>query len=79
MDGVIKMREAVAAPAVRGAMLVVGLACLLLESGVTRAVDAWRVLPIRSQQEFERGKTGGEAEQHLHGIARSLSDRNRIY
>lgn len=41
--------------------------------------DRWRVLPIRSEEEWEAGRTGGEAEQHPHSIARSLSDPARIY
>jgi photosystem II stability/assembly factor-like uncharacterized protein len=51
----------------------------MLHQSSASALDAWRVLPIRSQQEFELGRIGGEAEQHLHGIARSPSDPNRIY
>lgn len=39
----------------------------------------WRVMPIRSQTEFQQGKIGGEAEQHCHGIARSPSEPNIIY
>jgi photosystem II stability/assembly factor-like uncharacterized protein len=41
--------------------------------------DGWRVLPIRSEEEFNLGMIGGEAEQHMHGTARSLSDPNIIY
>ena len=41
--------------------------------------DGWRVMPIRSQEEFEQGKIGGEAEQHNHGIARSLYNPDVIY
>jgi hypothetical protein len=37
------------------------------------------VLPIRSQEEFESGAAGGEAEQHPHSIARSLYYPDRIY
>lgn len=39
----------------------------------------WRVMPIRSQSEFERGRIGGEGEQHPQSIARCLSDPNVIY
>ena len=46
-------------------------------SGTLR--DGWRVLPIRSEQEFRKGLVGGEAEQHCQGIARSLSKPNIIY
>ncbi len=41
--------------------------------------DGWRVMPIRSEKEFEQEKIGGEAEQHNHGIARSPSNPNTIY
>lgn len=39
----------------------------------------WRVLPIRSKEEYDQGLIGGEAEQHLHGIARSISNPDIIY
>jgi len=39
----------------------------------------WRVMPIRSEEEFNLGLVGGEAEQHPHSIARSPSDPNIIY
>ena len=56
-------------------------------SGVTRALEEaieepwgrWRVLPIRSEEEYNLGLTGGEAEQHPHGIARSIVDPDIIY
>jgi PKD repeat protein len=41
--------------------------------------ESWRVLPIRSQEEFNLGLTGGEAEQHFHGMARSLYNPSYIY
>ncbi len=41
--------------------------------------DGWRVMPIRSQNEFLQGKIGGEAEQFAHGMSRCLSDPNIIY
>ncbi|MBD3272030.1 MAG: hypothetical protein GF384_05780, partial [Elusimicrobia bacterium] len=43
------------------------------------AVDEWRVLPIRSEEEFNQGRTGGESEQHPHGIARCLNHPEFIY
>ena len=61
------------------ANLMLWFACMVLVGDSASATEAWRVLPIRSQQEFELGRKGGEATQHLHGIARSLSDPNRIY
>jgi len=53
--------------------------CLILFQSSAHACDGWRVLPIRSQQEFELGRIGGEATQHLHGIARSPSHPDIIY
>jgi len=41
--------------------------------------DGWRVLPIRSEEEFNLGMIGGEATQHMHGIARSASNPDIIY
>jgi len=41
--------------------------------------ENWRVLPIRSQQEFEQGAFGGEGEQHPHSIARCLNHPDYIY
>lgn len=46
---------------------------------ISTAIGSWRVLPIRTQGEFEQGMTGGEAEQHLHSIARCLTHPNVIY
>lgn len=40
---------------------------------------SWKVLPIRSQQEFETGIFGGEGEQHPHSIARCLKHPEYIY
>ncbi|MBD3242094.1 MAG: hypothetical protein GF331_16000 [Chitinivibrionales bacterium] len=60
-----------------------GWVVLLLVFAVVCAAAAeesvWRVLPIRSQQEYEQGMPGGEGEQHLHGIARCLRHPERIY
>lgn len=41
--------------------------------------NEWRVMPIRSAEEYNLGWIGGEAEQHPHGIARCLSHPNVIY
>lgn len=49
-----------------------------VEPGVL-TFDGWRVLPIRSEEEYSQGRTGGEATQHLHGIARSISNPDVIY
>ncbi|MBN1482627.1 T9SS C-terminal target domain-containing protein [candidate division KSB1 bacterium] len=39
----------------------------------------WRSLPIRSQQEFDQGLAGGEAEQHPHSLTRCLNHPEYIY
>jgi len=41
--------------------------------------NEWRVMPIRSEAEYNLGRIGGEAEQHPHGIARCLNHPNVIY
>src|SRR3989344_3159054 len=41
--------------------------------------ESWKVLPIRSQQEYELWAVGGESEQHPQGIARSLYNPDVIY
>jgi len=41
--------------------------------------DGWRVLPIKTQAEYNAGLIGGEGEQNIHGLARSLSNPNIIY
>ena len=41
--------------------------------------DGWRVLPVRSSEEYTLGLTGGEAEQHFHGMARSLYHPAYVY
>ena len=54
--------------------------CAVLPLNISySAEDFWRPLPIRSQQEFERGLAGGEGEQHLHSIARCLKFPDYIY
>ncbi len=53
--------------------------CLALLQSATHACDGWRVLPIRSQEEYELGMIGGEATHHPHGIARSPSHPDHIY
>jgi len=41
--------------------------------------ESWRVLPVRSEEEYNLGLTGGEAEQHFHGMSRSLYHPSSIY
>lgn len=41
--------------------------------------DGWRLMPVRTQGEFERGEPGGRAEQWLQGAARCRADPGVIY
>lgn len=38
----------------------------------------WRIMPLKSQAEFTAGKVGGEGLQHLHSLARSVSNPDII-
>lgn len=42
-------------------------------------ISKWRVMPIRSQWEFNQQRIGGEGYQHLHGIARCRTKPDVIY
>lgn len=61
------------------------LCCFILFfaiSGSSNAQDdknTWRVMPVRSIEEFEADAFGGEGEQHPHSIARSLNHPEYIY
>ncbi len=46
---------------------------------ISEEFDGWRVMPVRSKQEYLGGMIGGEAEQHNQGIARSVSNPDVIY
>jgi photosystem II stability/assembly factor-like uncharacterized protein len=41
--------------------------------------STWRVMPIRSIEEYQSGAFGGEGEQHPHSIARSMNHPEFIY
>ncbi len=43
------------------------------------AFDGWRVLPIRTEEEYNLGLIGGEGMQLHHGIARSRYNPDIIY
>lgn len=43
------------------------------------AANTWIVLPVRSKKEYLLKQLGGEGEQHMHGIARSLANPDIIY
>jgi photosystem II stability/assembly factor-like uncharacterized protein len=52
---------------------------LRVEDRVEDRAEGWRLMPIRSEQEFKEGRIGGEATQHPHSIARCLSNPDVIY
>jgi photosystem II stability/assembly factor-like uncharacterized protein len=52
---------------------------LVYKRGDEKKQNLWRVLPIRSKEEYDNGMIGGEAEQHMHGIARCLTRPEFIY
>ena len=58
--------------------LIVLLICTMSKNQLS-AQDGWRVLPIRSKQEFQQGLPGGEGEQHPHSITRCLNHPDVIY
>jgi len=41
--------------------------------------EGWRLMPVRSQGEFERGELGGRAEQYMQGAARCRSNPDVVY
>jgi photosystem II stability/assembly factor-like uncharacterized protein len=47
--------------------------------GAAAPFDGWRVMPIRSQGEFDRKEPGGRAEQWLQGAARCVANPDVIY
>jgi photosystem II stability/assembly factor-like uncharacterized protein len=49
------------------------------EAGPAAGTPRWRAMPLRSQLEFQAGRIGGEGLQHLHGLARSVSQPDIIY
>ncbi|MEX0885331.1 MAG: hypothetical protein WD009_02725 [Phycisphaeraceae bacterium] len=64
--------------AVVGAVGVAGVVGVAAGARADGGVD-WLGLPIRSQAEHALGMPGGEAEQHPQGLARSLSNPDRLY
>ena len=61
------------------AIVILSLIWLLLPQDAAHALDRWRVLPIRSEEEFNLGMIGGEAEQYPHSIARCRNHPEIIY
>ena len=59
---------------------IIGTFIFTVNDGFSQNADtSWKVLPIRSQQEFATGAFGGEGEQHPHSIARCLNHPEYIY
>ncbi|MBN2584848.1 MAG: hypothetical protein JXL80_17420, partial [Planctomycetes bacterium] len=63
----------------RAAAILAVAGCVGLAATVAAAQDGWRVMPIRSQAEWDAGMIGGEGEQHPQGFARSVSHPDIIY
>ena len=59
--------------------IVVGFCSLSITAGAACAEPEWRVMPVRSQDEYGLGMIGGENTQHMHGTARSESHPDVIY
>ena len=53
------------------------ISLLILNIGISKA--QWRSLPIRSIEEYNSGKEGGEGEQFFLGFSRCLTNANYIY
>lgn len=52
---------------------------LLLAAANAATAAEWRVLPIRTEEQFNSRLIGGEGMQHMHSIARSPSNPDIIY
>ena len=52
---------------------------LVTHMASAEGLPQWRVLPIRSEDEYRRDEIGGEAEQHPHSIARCRNQPEVIY
>jgi len=63
----------------RSCRLAIVILAVLYGPSLFAQSNEWRVMPIRSEEEFNLGWIGGEAEQHPHGIARCLYHPNVIY
>jgi photosystem II stability/assembly factor-like uncharacterized protein len=59
--------------------LLLAIPCTAASTDSSEYGDGWRVLPIRSSEEYALIMTGGEAEQHFHGMARSLYNPSYVY
>jgi len=42
------------------------------------ASNEWRLMPVRTQGQFERGEIGGRAEQWMQGAARCKANPNIV-
>lgn len=60
-------------------LFIVGLLSVHIVTNSQPYEDVWRVLPVRSQEEFEQDKYGGAGEQHPHSIARCFQHPEHIY
>ncbi|NLF30681.1 MAG: hypothetical protein GX591_07315 [Planctomycetes bacterium] len=63
----------------RRASAVTVIAVLLAAAVPSLAQPYWRPLPIRLEAQYAQGLVGGEGEQHMQGMARSLSEPDILY
>ncbi len=48
-------------------------------AAVAQPFDGWRLMPVRSEGEFNRGELGGRAEQFMQGAARCRANPDIVY
>ncbi len=60
-------------------LLLLNIFFLMQTQTLAQEFDGWRVMPVRSFEEYQEGLIGGEAEQHNQGMARSRSNPDIIY
>jgi len=54
-------------------------AILAAQPALAQDFDGWRLMPVRTQGQFERGELGGRAEQYMQGAARCLANPDIVY
>jgi photosystem II stability/assembly factor-like uncharacterized protein len=60
-------------------LLKIFLIIIFFQSAENALFAQWTSLAIRSQEEFNAGKAGGEGEQWFHGFSRCLTQPNYVY
>ncbi len=54
-------------------------ALLISQPAFAQDFDGWRLMPVRTQGQFDRGELGGRAEQYMQGAARCLANPDIVY